>query len=129
MKIRRNVVLTVLLFIIVFLLSLSYISFQFKAIDALINRTNQQSIRTQELEQEVKQLKTANARLESAIVYQHNKINELNNKPSEVKYITATKSSGSNEEVHIDWLPDPTVVIVGALATLGTMVKSFVPAY
>jgi phage shock protein A len=137
-KLRKNFKKAVLMFVIVFLLLLEFRNF--KLIDALVQRTNQQTNYTQQLEQEVRQLETANARLESNIAYQYDKIQELSTVKPEIKvnYITKQvehkQEEHKQEKVHIaDMLlpkqEDVTTVIIGTLATLGGMVKTLVPQF
>ena len=124
-NVRNKIIIAIL-----FLFLSCIIVEQAKTTDALIKRTNQQTTKMQELEQEVRDANTANARLENVIVYQYQQIKETSNQPK-VEYITVNENIIEEDTKSLNpiKMPHPSTIVVAILGTLSGVVKVLTPSF
>jgi hypothetical protein len=131
---NRTILIVILSALLIMLMMVYHIGEQSRITELLIKRHQQQSNKISQLENDIKDLKVSNKRLEEVVVYQHSIIKELEAKPTKTEYITISPKVSDKPEYNdkkndiqddIDELSKPsiTTVIVGTLATLGAGYK------
>lgn len=121
-KVKRTIV-KILAIMMLILLLLQYFN-NLKLVNALVKRSNQQTTQMQQLEQEVHQLQVTNTRLENNVAYEYKQVQQLSSKPAQIKYIKVTQKQEKVQDTHVVDPINPTTTIIGALVTIGTMVKN-----
>lgn len=121
-KVQRTFV-KILAIMMLLLLLLQYFN-NLKLVNALVKRSNEQTTQMHQMEQEVHQLQVANSRLESNVAYEYKKVQQLNSKPEQVKYIRVEQKQEKVQDTYVADPLSPTTTIVGTLVTIGTMIKN-----
>jgi predicted nuclease with TOPRIM domain len=121
-KVQRTFV-KILAIMMLLLLLLQYFN-NLKLVNALVKRSNEQTTQMHQMEQEVHQLQVANSRLESNVAYEYKKVQQLNSKPAQVKYIRVEQKQEKVQDTYVADPLSPTTTIVGTLVTIGTMIKN-----
>lgn len=121
-KVQRTFV-KILAIMMLLLLLLQYFN-NLKLVNALVKRSNEQTTQMHQMEQEVHQLQVANSRLESNVAYEYKKVQQLNSKPAQVKYIRVEQKQEKVQDAYVADPLSPTTTIVGTLVTIGTMIKN-----